>query len=149
MRFLHIEANNGSPSETCNKGFPKKAEAVLPNEQTAEHLSPELSLEACPAVGDYGQPIRDAADVVAAGRFLRASLGAHESAWREAVDELGAVKAAIAVILVLQRYEDDVASGENRIRNPGGYFRAMVRIIKDRKVDLEVELLAMRRRRMS
>jgi replication initiation protein RepC len=76
-------------------------------------------------------------------------LGAHESAWREAVDELGAVKAAVAVILVLQRYEDDVASGENRIRNPGGYFRAMVRIIKDRKVDLEVELLAMRRRRMS
>ncbi|MPR08159.1 plasmid replication protein RepC [Microvirga tunisiensis] len=147
--FRHIEANNGSPSESCNKGFPKKAEAVRSTEQTPEHLSPELILEACPAVSEYGQPIRDVADIVAAGRFLRASLGAHESAWREAVDELGAVKAAVAVLLVVQRYEDDVASGENRIRNPGGYFRAVVRMIKDRKIDLEVELLAMRRRRMS
>ena len=31
----HLETNNGSPSETCNKGFPKKAEAVRHTEQTA------------------------------------------------------------------------------------------------------------------
>jgi replication initiation protein RepC len=150
-QYRHTNNNNGSPSESCNKGFPKKAEAVLPNEQPAQHLSPELILEACPTLSDYGQPVQDVADIVSAGRYLRASLGAHESAWAEAVDEIGVIRAAIAVIYVLQLYEDDVAKngGESRIKNPGGYFRALVRMIKVGKLDLGVELLAMRRRRMS
>ncbi|MFC5086732.1 plasmid replication protein RepC [Microvirga arabica] len=147
----HTNNNNGSPSEPCNKSFPKKAEAVRSIEQTSEHLSPELILEACPTLSDYGQPVRDLADIVSAGRYLRASLGAHESAWAEAVEEVGPVRAAIAVIYVLQLYEDDAAKngGESRIKNPGGYFRAMVRMVKAGKIDLAVELLAMRRRRMS
>jgi replication initiation protein RepC len=53
------------------------------------------------------------------------------------------------VIYVLQLYDDDVSSGEGRIKNPGGYFRAMTRLVKSGRVNLEVELLAMRRRRMS
>jgi replication initiation protein RepC len=145
----HKEYNNGSPSETCNKGFPRKAEAVLLNEQTAEHLSPDLIVEACPTLKDYNKPIRDLPDIVGAGRFLRASLGAHESAWDEALAELGLVKAAVAVIYTLQLHVDDVISGENRIKNPGGYFRALVRLVKANKLDLTVELLAMRRRRMT
>ncbi|MCB8823522.1 plasmid replication protein RepC [Microvirga rosea] len=149
IRFRHNESNNEAPSETCTRGFPKKAEAVLPKERPAEHLSPALIIEACPALKDYGQPIRDIGDIVAAGRYLRASLGAHESAWNEAVADLGPIGAAVAVLYVLQLYEDDVASGANRIRNPGGYYRALVRMVKARKLDLETELLAMRRRRMS
>ncbi|KLK91677.1 replication protein C [Microvirga vignae] len=145
----HLETNNGSPSETCNKGFPKKAGAVLQNEQTTEHLSPELILEACPTLRDYPKPIEDVADIVAAGRYLRASLSANESAWNEAVAEIGLVRAAVTVIYVLQLYDADVSSGEGRIKNPGGYFRAMARLVKAGKVDLSVELLAMRRRRMS
>jgi replication initiation protein RepC len=150
-RFRHTNNNNGSPSESCNKGFPKKAEAVRSTEQTSEHLSPELILEACPTLSDFGQPVRDLADIVSAGRYLRASLGAHESAWAEAVEDIGTVRAAIAVIYVLQLYEDDVArnGGESRIKNPGGYFRALTRMVKSGKIDLAVELLAMRRRRMS
>ena len=147
----HLKNNNGSPSEPCNKGFPKKAEPVRSTEQTPEHLSPELILEACPTLTDYGQPVRDLADIVSAGRYLRASLGAHESAWAEAVEDIGTVRAAIAVIYTLQLYEDDVAKngGESRIKNPGGYFRALTRMVKAGKLDLAVELLAMRRRRMS
>ncbi|MPR12804.1 plasmid replication protein RepC [Microvirga tunisiensis] len=146
----HTNNNNGSPSESCNKGFPKKAEAVRPTEQTSEHLSPELILEACPTLSDFGQPVRDLADIVSAGRYLRASLGAHESAWAEAVEDIGTVRTAIAVIYTLQLYEDDLAKhgGESRIKNPGGYYRALVRMIKSGKLDLGVELLAMRRRRM-
>ena len=55
------------------------------------------------------------------------------------------------MIYVLQLYEDDVAKngGESRIKNPGGYFRALARMVKAGKIDLGVELLAMRRRRMS
>jgi replication initiation protein RepC len=147
----HTNNNNGSPSESCNNGFPKKAEAVRSTGQTSEHLSPELILEACPTLGDFGQPVRGLADIVSAGRYLRASLGAHESAWAEAVEEIGTVRAAIAVIYVLQLYEDDVArnGGESRIKNPGGYFRALTRMVKSGKIDLAVELLAMRRRRMA
>jgi replication initiation protein RepC len=147
----HINNNNGSPSESCNKGFPKKAEAVRSTEQTSEHLSPELILEACPTLSDYGQPVRDLADIVSAGRYLRATLGAHESAWAEAVEDIGTTRAAISVIYVLQLYEDDMAKngGESRIKNPGGYFRALTRMVKAGKIDLAVELLAMRRRRMS
>jgi replication initiation protein RepC len=150
-QYRHNNNNNGSPSESCNKGFPKKAEAVRSTEQSSEHLSPELILEACPTLGDYGQPVRDLADIVSAGRYLRASLGAHESAWAEAVEDIGTVRAAIAVIYVLQLYEDDAArnGGESRIKNPGGYFRALTRMVKSGKIDLAVEFLAMRRRRMS
>ena len=151
LGVLHINNNNGSPSESCNKGFPKKAEAVRSTEQTPEHLSPELILEACPSISDYGQPVRDLADIVSAGRYLRAALGAHESAWPEAVEDIGTVRAAISVIYVLQLYEDDIAKngGESRIKNPGGYFRALTRMMKSGKIDLAVELLGMRRRRMS
>jgi replication initiation protein RepC len=149
LGVLHTNNNNESRSKTCNKGFPKKAEAVRSIEQTSEHLSPELILEACPTVSDYGRPIRDTADIVGAGRYLRASLGAHESAWNEAVAEIGPVRAASTVIYVLQLYDDDVSSGECRIKNPGGYFRAMARLVKVGKIDLNAELLTMRRRRMS
>ncbi|WP_114947622.1 plasmid replication protein RepC [Microvirga calopogonii] len=146
----HSYNNNESPTEACNKGFPKKAEAVRSTEQPAEHLSPELIVEACPTLEDYGQPVRDLADIVSAGRYLRASLGANESAWTEAVEGIGTVRAAIAVIYTLQLYDDDLAKngGESRIKNPGGYYRALVRMIKAGKLDLEVELLAIRRRRM-
>ena len=149
IRFRHKEPNNGSSSEPCNNGFPKKAEAVLHNERSPEHLSPQLILEACPALAEHDKPIRDLADIVGAGRYLRASIGAHESAWTEAVADIGVVKAAVAVIYVLQLHTDDVEKGENRIKNPGGYFRALVRMVKAGKLDLEVELLAMRRRRMN
>jgi replication initiation protein RepC len=108
-----------------------------------------LIVEACPTIGDTGTPIRDIGDIVAAGRYLRASLGANESAWNEAVAEIGPIKAAVTVIYVLQLYDDDASSGEGRIKNPGGYFRAMTRLVKSGRVNLEVELLAMRRRRMS
>ena len=151
MSFRHTNNNNGSPSEPCNKSFPKKAEAVRQSEQAPEHLSPELILEACPAIGDYGQPVEDLADIVSAGRYLRASLGANESAWAEAVEGIGTVRAAIAVLYTLQLYEDDLAKngGESRIKNPGGYYRALVRMVKAGKINLGVELLALRRRRMS
>jgi replication initiation protein RepC len=108
-----------------------------------------LIVEACPTIADYPRPIRDIADVVAAGRYLRASLGAHESAWNEAVGEIGPVGAAAAVIYVLQLYDDDVSSGGSRIKNPGGYYRALVRMVKAGKLNLEAELMAMRRRRAS
>ena len=84
----HIEAENGFPSETCDNvaryAACRKTYAIgLPRRYTG------LVAEACPVISYYGHPIRDAADVVSAGRYLRASLGAHPSTWDEAIEDLG------------------------------------------------------------
>jgi replication initiation protein RepC len=52
------------------------------------------------------------------------------------------------VTYVLQLYADDVERGRNQIRNPGGYYRTFVRLIKAGKIDLWAEIQAMRHRRM-
>ena len=77
-------------------------------------------------------------------------LGASEAVWVEAEMTLGPLQAAVAVIYVLQLYEDDMhrRGGESRIRNPGGYLRAFVRMVAAGRIDLTADLLAMRRRRL-
>jgi replication initiation protein RepC len=138
-----IEPEKGSLSETCNK-------ASQVQRQNLNNLSlPTLVLEACPVVSCWAHPIRDEIDIVTAGRFLRASLGAHSSIWSEATSDIGAVSAALAVIYVLQLCDDDVSSGKHIIRNPGGYLRSVVRLIKKGELNLMSELLILRRRRMA
>ena len=99
----------------------------------------------------YGRPAGTVADIVALGRFLQAMLGATPSLWQEAETAIGPVQTAIAVIYVLQLYEDDVArhGSEGRIRNPGGYLRAFIRMVANGEIDLTSDLLTMRRRRLT
>ena len=143
----HIEAENGFPSETCDNALRAPAHDVSAPSGSPQ-IAPGLVAEACPVISYYGHPIRDAADVVSAGRYLRASLGAHPSTWDEAVRTIGDFSAAAAVIYVLQLYDDDVASGRNRIRNAGGYYRSVVRMIRRGEINLQADLLAMRRRKL-
>ncbi|WP_226582545.1 plasmid replication protein RepC [Acuticoccus sediminis] len=115
----------------------------------AADLVPAAIREACPATMTYGRPARTPAEVVALGAFLRPMLGANETVWTEAVASIGPLRAAVAVIYVTQLYEDDLnRGGDSRIRNPGGYLRAFVRMVASGKIDLAADLLAMRRRRM-
>ena len=102
-------------------------------------------------MAEYGLELRDEHDLVRIARLLRGALGigAHESAWREAVELVGSIRAATMLCYVLQLHSDDVASGENRIRNPGDYFRAMIRKMAERGFDMEAELLRLRRRHMT
>ncbi len=144
-----IEAEKGSPSETCSKGIQMDAQPATPTAPPSVPLLPGLIAEACPVVSSYAHPVRNSVDIVAAGRYLRACLGAHPSAWDEAVEEVGAIQAATTVLYVLQLHDDDISSGRNRIRNAGGYFRSIVRMIKTGQFDLEAELLALRRRKMT
>jgi replication initiation protein RepC len=106
-----------------------------------------LVVEACPSLLEYVELPRSEVDLVAAGRFLRSTLGAHATVWKEASDALGPVAAAAAVCLVLQLYENDAKRGQaQRIRNPGGYLRSVVRMIKDGRMNLRAELLALIRK---
>ncbi|WP_046867045.1 plasmid replication protein RepC [Microvirga massiliensis] len=144
----HIDSESKSPSETCDKGIRPTARSE-PHPGSAEDPSAVAAIvEACPTVRDYHRPVRELGDIIAAGRYLRASLGAHESAWQEAVAAIGPLEAAASVLYVLQLYADDVERGRNQIRNPGGYFRTIVRMVKAGKIDLWAEIRAMRRRRM-
>ena len=95
-----------------------------------------------------GQPLT-ADTIMILGTDLRASIGAHASAWSEACVGLGRLRAAIMVLIVAQIHEDDVRSGEHRIQNPGGYFRKLVRLAVEGRFDINVELMGMRRRRMT
>jgi replication initiation protein RepC len=146
--YRHIEAENEAPRETCNNSREPECVPVTPHELPSR-LLPALVTEACPVIANWSHPIRETVDIVTAGHFLRASLGAHPSAWTEAVEEIGPIHAAVAVIYVLQVYDDDVSSGRNCIRNAGGYFRSIVRLIKGGQLDLETALLAMRRRKLA
>jgi replication initiation protein RepC len=145
----HIEAEKESLSETCHNGRRDDAEPAAQDALPAQLLLPALIVEACPVISDCAHPIRDAVDIVSAGRFLRASLGAHPSAWTEAVEDIGAIHAATAVIYVLQLYDDDVSSGKHSIRNPGGYFRSIIRLVKRGEIDLYTELLSLRRHKLA
>lgn len=145
----HKETNNDFPSESCSKGFRGKAGAFNEGERSTDDPSIGVIAEACPAVLDFGHELRVERDLVAAARQLRSSIGAHESAWNEALQSIGLFRASAAVVLVLQIHTYDVESGENRIRNPGGYFRAMVRMIAEGRVKLSREFETLRRRRAS
>lgn len=138
----HIETNNGPLREPCNKGDRENGVA-----EARPAVSLELLASACPVLVHYGEKPRRFEDVIEIGRFLRPSIGAHESAWREAVELIGPLAAAMTVILVLQKHEDDQAAGTDRIKNPGGYFRAMVRMIAEGRVRLETELVGLLKRR--
>lgn len=142
----HKEDNNDSPSETCTKAFQGKAEPPAPEPDHLHRVPLGLVVEACPALADYGRDVRSEADLVAAARFLRSSIGANEDAWREAQERLGLFRASAALVFVLQLHTDDVAAGRNHIKNPGGYFRALVRMIDEGKFSLVAELGALRRR---
>lgn len=144
----HIETTNESPQESSLSKPSKEVE-------DGENPSPKralpglkLILEACPAAAEYSpHDIASEADLVAAGRYIRGALGAHESAWNEAAELLGPVRAAIVVVITLQLHVDDVASGKNHIKNPGGYFRALMRLVATGRMNLQTELLTMSRRR--
>lgn len=144
----HIETSNDSIQDrtlsTARKG------AGVGENPSPPWAAPELTLirEACPSLFDYPRPIETEADLVAAGRYLRGSLGAHESAWNEACEAIGPVRAAIVVAITLQLHTDDVANGANQIKNPGGYFRALMRLVAGGRMNLQTELLTMRRRKL-
>ncbi|MFE1599529.1 plasmid replication protein RepC [Methylobacterium sp. ID0610] len=146
----HIETDNGSPSESWSKGSPGPVGAVRPIERPALGPQPALVAAACPVVRDLVRgELREEHDILDAGRQLRASIGAHQSAWAEACRILGPLQAAVLVLIVAQLHDDDVTSGQDRIRNPGGYFRRLVRLTGEGRYNPEAELLAMRRRRLT
>jgi len=146
----HIETDKEPLHDPCNKALEDEGWPGRREEPKEKPLTVGMVAEACPALSTYyGKPIRNMNEFAEAARYLRPLIGAHPSAWAEAVELIGLAKASAAVVLVLQLHDDDEKSGMGRIKNPGGYFRALVRMVHEGKMDLRSELLTMRRKRMT
>lgn len=138
----HKEQDSGPPTDTWTKAPDNEPEPT-------EVLDPGLVAAACPVAAEVVANLRAAEDVIEAGRTLRASIGAHPTAWAEACESVGRLRAAILVLIVAQLHDDEARRGEIRIQNPGGYFRRLVRLCAEGRYKLDTELMAMRRRKMT
>lgn len=139
----HIETDKEPPNESCTTAIElvRVAEVVL---------EPALVDAACPIGAEVlGANLTSEADVIDAGRTLRGSIGAHPSAWTEACGALGPLRAAVLVLIIAQQHSDETARGEIKIRNPGGYFRQIVRLCSEGRYGIGMELMSMRRRKMT
>lgn len=145
----HIENNNESPVKSQDTSGHRRIEAKEIPSTPRPLPSLALILEACPTLSLYSRPIMTEADLISAAKYLRPTLGAHESAWVEATERLGALRASVTLAVALQLYDDDINEGRERIKNPGGYFRTLARLVCAGKFDLEVEILTLRRRHLS
>jgi replication initiation protein RepC len=111
-------------SEPCHE---RQGGAVNPSAPTARGASEAppplplgLVLKAAPEIGLYAQHgIRDWRQLVATAEHVRPMLGVSPDAWAEAVRLMGPEVAAVVLACILQ----DAA----RIRQPGGYLRALSR----------------------
>lgn len=138
----HLETDNETPIEDCKQGSSRKAEGEAV-------LQPGLVASACPVTAEFGYEIRTELDLIDAGYGLRGSIGAHPSAWAEACNSVGSTQAAALVIMVAQLHDDETAGRRTaQIRNPGGYFRHLVRLCAEGRYSITAELLAMRRKKM-
>jgi hypothetical protein len=95
----HIEQNTCSPTDTCTKGSRKEPGPIrLPDA--------DLVATACPVAAEMVSNIKSAADVIEAGRLMRGGIGAHQAAWAEACESLGAFRASCLVLIVAQLHDD-------------------------------------------
>ncbi|PJB70933.1 MAG: hypothetical protein CO093_06495 [Alphaproteobacteria bacterium CG_4_9_14_3_um_filter_47_13] len=81
-------------------------------------------------------------DLVEAAYRLLPDLGIHKSAWGEACTNIGRLGAAMCVLIIDQKQD----LPENRVRNPGGYLRAMVQRAKTSELNLHGSIFGLLKR---
>lgn len=144
--FQHKEPESDLSIENCSeKEVPP---ASPPEKRSDDEIDLKLVLEACPAAGDYPEPIRSTYDLVAAGSYLRASTTAAPDVWSKGVSSIGASLTAVAIIYAYQRINDDVACGANRIRSHGGFTQSILTGVATGKINLRAELSSLRRKHL-
>jgi replication initiation protein RepC len=131
-----IENNKDSPDQSCDK---------RQRDNESEINLPDLCA-ACPDAMSYTDTITNDRELLSAAAGLRGAIGIHRSAWDEAVEKIGPMRAAAAFFVVLEIYSADQA-GPMKIKNPGGYYRNYVRMIERGQIDLAEVVRYMRRRR--
>ena len=95
-----------------------------PRDDLEDHKLPSVPLSmvlaCCLEIRAYTpNPIRHWHECVQAAELVRPMIGISPSAWSEAIDAMGPEEAAVAVLAILERFDE--------IRNPGGYLRHLAR----------------------
>ena len=137
----HKDTNKYAPDQSCNNGY----EDVREPEPPSVSLNAGDLARACPDAMDFIGEVRSDRDFVSAVSRMRGAFGVSPSAWEEACREIGALGAAATLVYVVQM-QARPTPGSAPIKNPGGYFRVMVRLIKSGQVDLAKEVHRMIKR---
>lgn len=138
----HKDPNNDTPDQSCYNG--REYEGVEAGSEQELQFSDVL--KACPDAVKFVAPVRTPREMMDAAAKYRGLVGVSADAWGKACAEIGVLAAATTFMLVLQRHTKRV-SGVEPIKNPGGYFRALTRMVKDGTVDLTSEIHKFKRRR--
>jgi replication initiation protein RepC len=133
----HKDNNKYAPENPCNNG-----------NENVEEAKPRANLRdliaACPDAMEFLGEIRSDMELISVAARWRGQLGVSSSAWEEARREIGPLPAAATLVLVLQM-QAGTPSGSESIKNFGGYYRVMCRLIKEGRVTLDGEIQRMRR----
>lgn len=107
--------------------------------QANHELSLDLVLTACPDLSNLipNRQIRDWRDFLAAAEIARPMLEISPSAWRDACDTMGDVKAAIMVAAILQR--------SHQINSSGGYLRRLTEKAREKQFSTWPMIMALLR----
>lgn len=130
----HKETDNEPISEPCHKAS---------DDCEGDFLPDRIALVCRSAVMTVGKPPRTTSDLIEGVRLLRPYLGAHPSIWTEALEMMDPGMAAATVWVVTERVERD-QSGPRRIANPGGYLRAVLRLVARNQMSIADELAIMK-----
>lgn len=134
--------NNDTPDQSCYNG----REDVGVEAAAAIELEFSDVLRGCPDALAFVAPVRTPKEMMEAAARYRGLVGVSADAWGKACADIGILAAAVTFMLVLQRHTKPV-KGIPPIANPGGYFRAMTRMVKDGTVDLATEIHKFKSRR--
>lgn len=131
----HKDHNKDAPDQSCNKsreeGGGREAPALTMN---AGDLA-----RACPDAMEFIGEARSDRELIASVGRMRGAFGVSLSGWEGACRDIGHLMAAATLVYVVQ-LQAAPAPGSDPIKNAGGYYRAMVRLIKEGRVNLSAEI---------
>lgn len=131
----HKDHNKDAPEQFCIDG-PEDIGGAEP---------PRLTMNAgdlaasCPDAMEFFGDVRSDRELITAAAQMRGAFGVSPSGWDEACLDIGHLMAAATLVYVVQ-LQARPAPGSDPIKNAGGYFRAMVRLIKEGRVNLVAEI---------
>lgn len=137
----HKDNNKYAPDQSCNNGYEDVREA----KPAQVSLNVSDLARACPDAMELMGEVRSDRDFIGAVSRLRGSLGVSPSAWDEAGREIGILGASATLVYVVQM-QIAPTPGSAPIKNVGGYFRVLIRLMKAGQFDLSTELLRLMRR---
>lgn len=131
----HKETNKNSPDQSCYKGsgMVERAKPPAPDLQFSDLLM------ACRDAMLFTGPVRDMREMAERASQYRGQIGLSQDGWVEACSAIGVIAAASVFFMTLQRKVKPL-KGVEPLHNAGGYFRFMVRSVREGRIDLLEEI---------